>query len=64
MKMKIGFIGLGNLGRPLAMNLVRAGHEVTVNDLHPESGADLIKAGAAWPKRRFTSPARKAKGTA
>ena len=48
MKMKIGFIGLGNLGRPLAMNLVRAGHEVTVNDLHPESGADLVKAGAAW----------------
>ena len=31
--MKLGFIGLGNLGYPLAMSLVRAGHDVTVSDL-------------------------------
>ncbi len=46
--MKIGFIGLGNLGYPLAMNLVKAGHEVTVNDLHPEAGAGIIEAGGSW----------------
>ncbi len=27
--MKIGFIGLGNMGAPMAANLVAAGHEVT-----------------------------------
>ncbi|MEM7320156.1 MAG: NAD(P)-binding domain-containing protein, partial [Pseudomonadota bacterium] len=27
--MKIGFIGLGNMGAPMAANLVRAGHDVT-----------------------------------
>jgi 3-hydroxyisobutyrate dehydrogenase len=46
--MKIGFIGLGNLGYPLAMNLVKAGHDVTVSDLRPEAGAGIINAGANW----------------
>lgn len=31
--MKIGFIGLGNMGAPMAMNLVKAGHEVTGFDV-------------------------------
>jgi len=31
--MKIGFIGLGNMGLPMAINLVKAGHEVTGFDL-------------------------------
>jgi len=44
--MKIGFIGLGNLGHPLAMSLVKAGHDVTVSDLRPECGAAFIEAGA------------------
>lgn len=46
--MKIGFIGLGNLGYPLAMNLVKAGYDVTVNDLHSEAGAGIIEAGGSW----------------
>ena len=46
--MKIGFIGLGNLGYPMAMSLVKAGHDVTVSDLRPETGAGIIKAGAGW----------------
>ncbi|MBW1864231.1 MAG: NAD(P)-dependent oxidoreductase [Deltaproteobacteria bacterium] len=46
--MKIGFIGLGNLGYPLAMNLVRAGHDITVSDLRSEAGAGIIEAGAGW----------------
>ena len=44
--MKIGFIGLGNLGHPLAMSLVKAGHDVTVSDLRPECGAAFAAAGA------------------
>lgn len=46
--MKIGFIGLGNLGKHLAINLVRAGFAVTVHDLNPRAAAGLIDAGAAW----------------
>ena len=30
--MKIGFIGLGIMGRPMALNLKNAGHELTVPD--------------------------------
>ena len=46
--MKIGFIGLGNLGEHLAANLLRAGFAVTVHDLNPETAAGLTEAGAAW----------------
>jgi len=46
--MKIGFIGLGNLGEHLAANLLRAGFAVTVHDLNPEAAAGLIEAGAVW----------------
>lgn len=35
--MKIGFIGLGNMGAPMASNLLKAGHELTVFDLVPEA---------------------------
>ena len=44
--MKIGFIGLGNLGHPLAMSLVKAGHDVTVSDLRPECGEAFAAADA------------------
>ncbi|MDE0943443.1 MAG: NAD(P)-dependent oxidoreductase [Alphaproteobacteria bacterium] len=43
---RIGFIGLGNMGKPMAENLVRAGFEVTVYDLNPEPVADLVALGA------------------
>ncbi len=46
--MKIGFIGLGNVGAPLAANLLRAGHDLTVNDLERGAAKDLLAAGAAW----------------
>lgn len=51
--MKIGFIGLGNMGAPMAANLVKAGHEVTGFDLAapmPEgvdSAASAAEAAAA-----------------
>jgi len=44
--MKIGFIGLGNLGHPLAMSLVKSGHDVTVSDLRPECGEAFLEVGA------------------
>ncbi len=42
----IAFIGLGNMGGPMARNLVAAGHAVTVFDLMPEACAHLQQAGA------------------
>ncbi|MGY3896552.1 3-hydroxyisobutyrate dehydrogenase [Aeromonas enterica] len=42
---RIGFIGLGNMGGPMAANLARAGHGVRVFDLMPESVAKAIAAG-------------------
>ncbi|QFU75175.1 3-hydroxyisobutyrate dehydrogenase [Halioglobus maricola] len=43
----IAFIGLGNMGGPMAKNLISAGHAVTVFDLVPEACADLKSAGAS-----------------
>lgn len=44
---KIGFIGLGNMGGPMANNLVEAGHDVTVFDLSEDAMATLQAAGAS-----------------
>ncbi len=44
----IGFIGLGNLGQHLAASLVRAGHQVTINDLNRSLGDGLVASGANW----------------
>ena len=44
--MKIGFIGLGIMGRPMAKNLVKAGHELTVFDFNADAVADLVSCGA------------------
>ncbi len=43
--MKIGFIGLGNMGGPMAANLLKAGHEVTGFDLSKPALDALAKAG-------------------
>ena len=44
--MKIGFIGLGNVGGKLAGSLVRNGHDVTVRDLSPQIVQDFVARGA------------------
>ncbi len=46
--MQIAFIGLGNVGFPLARNLLRAGHGLTVNDLDRSRAAALEREGAAF----------------
>ena len=43
--MNIAFIGLGIMGRPMALNLLRAGHRVFVHGRRPESMAPLAQAG-------------------
>ena len=44
--MKIGFIGLGIMGKPMALNLLKAGYEVTVSNRSMEKCAPLVAAGA------------------
>jgi 3-hydroxyisobutyrate dehydrogenase len=46
--MRIGFIGVGNIGRPMAGQLLAAGHSLTVHDLRREAAAGLLAAGATW----------------
>src|SRR5215469_12472921 len=44
--MRVGFIGLGNMGSGMAANLLRAGHELTVFNRNPEKRRPLIELGA------------------
>lgn len=46
--MRLGFIGLGNLGRHLATSLLRSGFALTVYDRDEAAARPLIDAGAAW----------------
>ena len=43
---KVGLIGLGVMGKPMAKNLLKAGYDLTVNDLNPASVQELVDAGA------------------
>ena len=46
--MNVGFIGLGNMGQPMAANLLKAQFNLTVHDLRRETGQPLEEAGAKW----------------
>ena len=46
--MKVGFIGLGTMGSSIAMNAIKGGNELVVNDLGTNAAARHIEAGAAW----------------
>lgn len=46
--MRYGFIGLGNLGAPLAASLLRGGFALTVHDLDRRAADPLLAAGARW----------------
>jgi 3-hydroxyisobutyrate dehydrogenase len=45
---RYGFIGLGNLGKHLAANLLRGGFQVAVHDLDRAAAAGVLAAGATW----------------
>ena len=51
--MKLGFIGLGAMGRPMALHLLKAGHELSVYARRAEAAQPLVEAGA----RRLATPA-------
>ena len=44
--MRVGFIGLGIMGKPMAKNLLKAGYDLVVADLNQEAVAELAAAGA------------------
>ncbi len=43
---KIGFIGLGIMGKPMARNLLKAGYPLTVYDIVPDKAEEVVEAGA------------------
>ena len=43
---RIGFIGLGNMGAPMAANLMRAKGALIVHDVRPEAAQGLLRQGA------------------
>jgi 3-hydroxyisobutyrate dehydrogenase-like beta-hydroxyacid dehydrogenase len=49
-KAKIGLIGLGLMGRPMGMNLLKAGHPLTVWNRTPSRADELVAAGATLAK--------------
>jgi 3-hydroxyisobutyrate dehydrogenase len=55
---RIGFVGLGNMGGPMARNLLKAGHAVQAFDIAPEALARVAEAGAT----RAASAAEAARG--
>lgn len=55
---KIGFIGLGNMGKPMAVNIAKAGFDLTVYDVRPEPMEELRRLGA----RVARSPAELGEG--
>lgn len=55
--MKIGFIGLGRMGRGMAANIQKAGYQMVVHDITRTSVAPFEEAGALWAE----SPAELAK---
>ena len=51
--MNIGFFGVGNMGGPMAANLVKAGHTVTAFDLHaPHTELEVTVTDQPAPLRR------------
>ena len=46
--MELGFIGLGTMGSSMALNVIKAGHHLTVSDLNRDAAGPHLEAGAAW----------------
>ena len=56
--MRIGFIGLGNMGGPMALNLMKAGHTLVVHDVRSEAAKPHLEKGA----KRAETPRAAAQG--
>lgn len=48
--MKVGFIGLGIMGKPMSKNLLKAGYTLVVRDSNPQNEAELVELGATAAK--------------
>jgi len=46
--MKVAFIGTGKIGNPMAMHVIKAGHDVVVHDLRKDAAENLLELGASW----------------
>ena len=46
--MRVGFIGVGNIGRPMAEQILKAGFPLVVHDIRKDAAASLIRHGASW----------------
>lgn len=46
--MRVGFLGLGKMGRHVARHVLEASFPLTVHDLRPESAGELLASGARW----------------
>ncbi len=46
--MRVGFIGLGNMGGPMARNLIKAGHQLVVHDIDEAKTSEHREMGAEW----------------
>ena len=56
--MNIGFIGLGIMGSPMAVNLQHAGHQVRGYNKHHDTTGPLVEAGGQRPRSQTRSPMR------
>jgi 3-hydroxyisobutyrate dehydrogenase len=56
--MKVGFIGLGNMGGPMALNMIKAGHTLTVYDVRREAAEPHLAAGAQWAESAAAAAAQ------
>ena len=57
--MKVGFVGVGFMGRHMARNVLNGGHEMKVYDLNREAADELLSLGATWS----SSPREAAEGS-
>ena len=46
--MRLGFIGLGNIGRPMAARLAAAGFPLAVHDANRDAASELLQRGVTW----------------
>ena len=46
--MKVGFVGVGFMGRHMARNVLNGGHEMKVYDLNREAADEVLSLGATW----------------
>lgn len=46
--MKVGFVGVGFMGRHMARNVLNGGHDMTVYDVSRDAADELLSLGAEW----------------